>query len=58
MPLITTWFVFLGAGAILGEIVHMDISNQPLLIRVLVNLAYILGFFEVARRATIAMFAI
>jgi hypothetical protein len=56
-PLITTWFLLLGIGTIVGEMLHMDLSGQPLLFRFVVNFVYIAGLFEIARRVTLVMFA-
>ena len=50
VPLITVWFLFLGAGGIVGEALRMDLSHQPFAARVMVNVIYLVGIFEVARR--------
>ena len=57
MPLITIWFLFLAAGVIIGQALHMDLSAQPHSLRVMVNLVYIAGLFELARRTSLHLFA-
>ena len=58
MPLITVWFLFLGAGVIVGQALHMDLSAQPRSLRVVVNLVYIAGLFELARQTSLKLFAV
>jgi len=57
MPLITVWFLLLGAGVIGGELAQMDLSDYPPLFRIVINVAYIVGLFELARRVTLFLFA-
>lgn len=57
MPLITVWFLFLGAGVVAGEIFQMDLSFRPPLFRIVINAVYIVGLFELARRVTLVLFA-
>jgi hypothetical protein len=56
VPLITVWFLFLGAGAIAGEQLRMDTSKLPYAARSGINAIYLLGSFEVARRVAILVF--
>jgi hypothetical protein len=57
MPLITVWFLLLGIGVIVGEILHMDLSAQPQSFRIVANVVYIAGLFELARRITLQLLA-
>jgi hypothetical protein len=55
VPLITLWFILLGAGVVVGELLRMNLSRQRYLVRAAVNLLYLSLTFEAARR--IAVFA-
>jgi len=57
-PLITIWFVLLGFGVVVSEATHMDLSNRPVSVRIAVNIAYLGGFFEIARRIILAWFTV
>lgn len=57
IPLITLWFLLLGAGVTISEALHMDLHDRPLSFRVAVNVLYILGLFELARRIASSLFA-
>jgi hypothetical protein len=56
IPLITTWFVVLSIGVLLGEAVRMDLSRRPRSMRVVVNAMYLVTSFEVARRLSLMLF--
>lgn len=50
VPLMTVYFLFLGAGAIVGEALHMDLSRRPYVFRVAVHVIYLTLMLEAARR--------
>ena len=58
IPIITIWFLLLGVGVIISETLHMDLSNQSQSLRITVNITYLFGLFEVARRITLGIFLI
>ena len=41
----TPWFVLLGSGVVMGEIVGMDTSRFPWAVRAAINVAYVAGSF-------------
>jgi hypothetical protein len=47
-PFITVWFVLYGVVAVAGDSVRMDLSRLPVPVRVLVNLAYLVGCYQLA----------
>ena len=57
MPLITAWFLILGVGVIVGELLHMDLSSKPRSLRIIVNILYIVGLFELSRRIMLKLFS-
>jgi hypothetical protein len=58
MPLITAWFLFLGIGVIIGEQLHMDLSRIPKSLRIIINILYIVGLFELTRRIMLKLYSI
>ena len=56
VPIITVWFVLLAAGVVAGECLGMDLSHRSLALRALVNAIYLVGLFEVSRRASLQLF--
>ena len=56
VPLITVWFVLLAIGVIAGELLRVDLSRAPIAVRVTVNVVYLGGLFELARRLSIQLF--
>jgi hypothetical protein len=56
VPLITIWFLLLGVGVIASEQLRMDLSRHWLALRVVVNVVYLVGLLEVARRLSLQLF--
>jgi hypothetical protein len=56
IPLVTTWFVVLGLGAYASEILGMDVSRRPFVVRAGAHVLYLLGSFELARRLALLLF--
>ena len=56
IPLITLWFVVLGALAYVSEVLKMDMSRRAYAVRAGVQLLYLVGSFEVARRLALLLF--
>ena len=42
-PFVTVWFMLYGAVTVASEALHMDLSRLPAPVRVVVNLAYLVG---------------
>jgi hypothetical protein len=45
-PFVTVWFMVYGAVAVTGEALHMDLSRLPAPVRVVINLAYLVGCYR------------
>jgi MBOAT, membrane-bound O-acyltransferase family len=45
-PSVTAWFVLYGAVAVAGEALHMDLSRLPWPARAAVNMAYLVGCYQ------------
>jgi hypothetical protein len=56
IPLVTMWFVVLGAGAYASEALGMDLSRRPYMVRAGAQVLYLLGSFEAARRLALLLF--
>jgi hypothetical protein len=56
IPFVTTWFVVLAVGAYASEILGMDMSRRPYVVRAGAQLVYLLGSFELARRLALLLF--
>jgi hypothetical protein len=56
VPLITLWFLLLGAGVIISEALSMDLSRQSFIVRATVNVLYLAGSFEGGRRIALWLF--
>ncbi len=56
VPLITIWFSLLAVGVVAGELLRMDLSRRRFTVRVMVNVVYLAGLLEVARRLSVQLF--
>lgn len=56
VPLVTMWFLVLGVGAYASEVLRMDLSRRPYLVRAGAQVLYLLGSFEAARRLVLLLF--
>jgi hypothetical protein len=56
VPLVTLWFVVLGGVAYVSDALRMDMSRRPYVVRAGVQLLYLVGSFEVARRLALFLF--
>ena len=45
-PFVTVWFMVYGAVTVASEALHMDLSRLPAPARVVVNLAYLIGCYQ------------
>jgi hypothetical protein len=45
-PFVTVWFVLYGAVTVASEALHMDLSRFPAPVRIVVNLAYLIGCYK------------
>jgi hypothetical protein len=47
-PFVTVWFIVYGAVMVLSEALHMDLSRFPEPARVVINLVYLIGCYQLA----------
>jgi hypothetical protein len=45
-PFVTVWFVLYGAVTVVSEALHMDLSRLPAGVRIVINLAYLIGCYK------------
>jgi hypothetical protein len=45
-PFVTVWFVLYGAVTVVSEALHMDLSRLPAWVRIVINLAYLIGCYK------------